>query len=64
MPSPQKKSELTVNGCNRHAILSKCQSRNNYIVKSDVNPFLHRQLLFTAMDKLRVRIKVIDFWYQ
>jgi len=57
MPLQQKTSELTGNGCNGHAVPSKSQLRDSYIVESDVNPFVHRQLQFTALDKIRVRIR-------
>ena len=59
MPLQIKTSEPTGNGCNWHAVPSETQFRDNYIVQSDVNPFVHRQLLFTTMDKIRVRMSFL-----
>jgi len=58
MPLQSKTSQLTSNGCNGYAVPSESPLRDSDVVKSDVNPFVHRQLSFTAVDKLRVRISL------
>jgi len=55
MPMQHKTSELTGNGCNGHALPLESHLRDSHVMKSNVNPFIHRQLQFTAVDKLRVR---------